>query len=160
MWLRRGKRGRVFYLRFRLPDGRHVQRKLGPEWTQRSRPPAGSEPVGDYLAALDDRRRAVLRKQIDRLNLLSDSMPHLPFPHSSQVEGELRELRCHVGSELHRVLYRRSERLIVLLHIFRKKTKKVPDAEKAIAERRWADFKQRMQAAPRRPPRAAGHDAP
>lgn len=124
------------------------------------RAPDGSEPVRDYLAALDDRRRAVLRKQVDRLNLLSDSMPHLAFPHSSQVDGELRELRCHVGSELHRVLYRRSERLIVLLHIFRKKTKKVPEAEKVIAERRWTDFKQRMEASPRRPPRAAGHDAP
>lgn len=105
------------------------------------RAPDGSEPVRDYLAALDDRRRAVLRKQIDRLNLLSDSMPHLPFPHSSQVEGELRELR----------------RLVVLLHIFGKKTKKVPEAEKVIAERRWTDFKQRMEASPRRPPR---HDAP
>ena len=102
----------------------------------------------------------VPRKQVDRLNLLSDAMPHLPFPHSSQVEGELRELRCHVGSELHRVLYRRSDRLIVLLHIFRKKTKKVPEAEKVVAERRWTDFKRRMEASPRRPPRAAGHDAP
>jgi hypothetical protein len=32
----------------------------------------------------------------------------LPFPWSSQLEGELRELRCHYGSEHDRVLYRRS----------------------------------------------------
>jgi phage-related protein len=102
----------------------------------------------------------VLLNQIDRLNLLTDAIPHLPFPHSSQIEGEFRELRCHVGAELYRVLYRRSERLIVLLHGFRKKTKKVPEAEIRVARDRWEDFKNRMEAEPRRPPRAAGHDAP
>ncbi len=39
--LRERKRGPVFYLRYRLPDGRHVQKLLGPAWTERSRPPAG-----------------------------------------------------------------------------------------------------------------------
>lgn len=124
------------------------------------RAPDGSEPVREYIGALDERRQAVLRNQMDRLNLLRDAVPHLPFPHSSQVEGELRELRCHVGSDLYRLLYRRSERLLVLLHIFRKKTKKIPDAEKRVARRRWDNFKERMEAQPRRPPRAAGRDAP
>src|SRR4051794_37098270 len=36
--LRRGKRRNVFYVKFRLPDGRQVVRKLGPEWRQRGRP--------------------------------------------------------------------------------------------------------------------------
>lgn len=120
----------------------------------------GAEPVREYVAALDERRRVVLRKQLDRLNLLTEAQPHLPFPHSSQIEGELRELRCHLGSELYRVLYRRSDRLIVLLHIFRKKARKVPEPEIRLARRRWEDFKERMEAKPRRPPRAAGHDAP
>jgi phage-related protein len=124
------------------------------------RAPDGSEPVREYVAGLDARRRVVLQNQFDRLNLLTDSLPHLPFPNSSQIEGELRELRCHVGAELYRVLYRRSERLIVLLHIFRKKSKKVPAGEIEVARRRWDDFKERMEAKPRRPPRAAGHDAP
>lgn len=35
----------------------------------------------------------------------------------SQIDGELRELRCHYGSSQYRVLYRRSERLLVLLHM-------------------------------------------
>lgn len=120
----------------------------------------GSEPVREYVAALDERRRAILLNQIGRLNLLTETTPHLPFPHSSQVEGELRELRCHVGAELYRVLYARSEGLLLLLHMFRKKTKKVPEADKAVAVRRWGDFKERMEAQPRRPPRAAGRDAP
>jgi phage-related protein len=41
-----------------------------------------------------------------------------------------------------------------------KRTEKLPDGDITIAEERWADFKQRMDAEPRRPPRAAGKDAP
>ncbi len=113
-----------------------------------------------FLDALDDEAHAVLAQQIDRLNLLSDEVPHLPFPHSSQVDGELRELRCHYGRQLFRVLYRRSDRLLVLLHIFSKRTAKIPASEITLAQQRWDDFKKRMDADPRTPPRAAGHDAP
>jgi hypothetical protein len=35
------KRGRVWYAKYRLPDGRQVQRKIGPAWSERGRPPAG-----------------------------------------------------------------------------------------------------------------------
>lgn len=120
----------------------------------------GDQPVRDYIGALDGRRRAALAHQLARLNELTDRHPHLPFPHSSQVDGELRELRCHIGPELYRVLYRRSGRLVVLLHIFRKSTGKLPSAEIATAQRRWEDFKARMDATPRTPPRAVGNDAP
>lgn len=120
----------------------------------------GSEPVREFVAGLDPKARAALMRQIDRLNGLSDAVPHLPFPHSSQVEGELRELRCHMGSDHYRVLYRRSKRLIVLLHVFPKKTGTLPKAEIKIAQARWDDFKARMDARPRKPPRAVGRDAP
>jgi phage-related protein len=120
----------------------------------------GGEPVREFVAGLGAGRQAALHNQIDRLNLLSDEVPHLPFPHSSQVERELRELRCHYGSELYRVLYRRSERFLVLLHAFRKTTAKIPARDVALAHDRWADFKRRMEQTPRRPPRAIGHDAP
>lgn len=124
------------------------------------RDPDGTEPVRNFIDGLDAKRRAALLRQIDRLNLLSDQLPHLPFPHSSQIAGELRELRCHLGSDHYRVLYRRSDRLILLLHAFPKTTGKVPPGEVKIAEDRWEDFKARMEASPRKPPRAAGHDAP
>jgi phage-related protein len=92
--------------------------------------------------------------------MLANNDPPLPFPHSSQIEGELRELRCHVGREHYRILYRRSRNLFVLLHAFRKDTGQVPEAEKQVARDRWADFKARMDAQRRQPPRAAGSDAP
>lgn len=120
----------------------------------------GSQPVDDFIEGLDVRAQAVLDQQIEHLNLLGPSRPYLPFPHSSQIEGELRELRCHFGSSLYRVLYRRSGNLIVLLHMFRKDTGQVPEREIAIARARFEDFRARMDAPRRRPPRAAGQDAP
>jgi len=120
----------------------------------------GSEPVSDFIDRLTITRQVVLDNQIDRLNMLGSDFSHLPFPHSSQVSGELRELRCHFGRELYRVLYRLSRNLIVLLHIFRKDTGRIPAVEIRIAEERWEDFEARMDADRRTPPRAAGHDAP
>ena len=124
------------------------------------RAPDGSEPVNVFIDGLDARRQVALDNQIDRLNMLTSASPNLPFPHSSQVRGELRELRCHFGRELYRVLYRRSKNLIILLHVFRKDTGRIPEWEIKIAEERWADFKARMDALKRKPPRAAGLDAP
>jgi phage-related protein len=124
------------------------------------RAPDGSEPVNEFIDQLDERKQPTIDLQIDRLNDRPVSAPPLPFPHSSQVRGPLRELRCHYGSELYRILYRRSENLLILLHMLRKDTGKLPEADIALAEQRWSDFKRRMDAASRRPPRAAGHDAP
>lgn len=124
------------------------------------RGPQGHEPVRDVLDALADDAQAAIDNQIDRLNLLSEEVPHLPFPHSSQVEGELRELRCHYGRQLYRVLYRRSDRLLILLHIFSKRSAKIPQREIRVAQERWEDFKARMATEQRVPPRAAGRDAP
>jgi phage-related protein len=124
------------------------------------RDPAGFEPVRDFVDALPEQPQAAVENQIARLNLLTDEIPHLPFPHSSQIEGELRELRCHHGRRLYRILYRRSGRLVILLHVFAKRSAKIRAADIDLAQQRWADFKARMDAAHRVPPRAAGRDAP
>jgi phage-related protein len=120
----------------------------------------GSEPVSDFLDGMPPAAAAAVLFQIDRVNMLSDTDPPLPFPHSSQVDGELRELRCHYGRRLVRILYRRSEGLFILLHAFEKTTAAVPAADRAVAQSRWDDFRRRMDERPRRPPRAAGHDVP
>lgn len=119
-----------------------------------------TEPVNDFIDQLDERKQPAIDLQIDRLNDQPPSAPPLPFPHSSQVRGPLRELRCHYGPELYRILYRRSGNLIILLHMLRKDRGKLADADIRLAEDRWSDFKRRMDAPRRRPPRAAGGDAP
>lgn len=58
------KRGPVYYAKYRLPNGRQVQKKLGPAWTGRGRPPAGyftKRLAEDWLrATLDQARRGTL----------------------------------------------------------------------------------------------------
>ena len=81
-------------------------------------------------------------------------------PSAAQIDGALRELRCHYGKRLFRVLYQRSGNLFVLLHVIEKTTGAVPVADIALAKSRFADFQARMGADPRVPPRPAGHDAP
>lgn len=59
-----GKRRPVWYAKYRLPDGRQVQKRLGPAWTQRGRPPAGyftKRTAEDWLRdTLDEARRGTL----------------------------------------------------------------------------------------------------
>jgi integrase len=58
------KRGPSWYAKYRLPDGRQVQKKLGPAWTERGRPPAGfftKRLAEDWLRdTLADARRGTL----------------------------------------------------------------------------------------------------
>jgi len=58
------KRGPVWYAKYRLPDGRQVQKLLGPAWSERGRPPAGyftKRLAEDQLRdVLDQARRGTL----------------------------------------------------------------------------------------------------
>ena len=54
------------------------------------RDPGGNEPVDDFIEQLQpEQARVVIDNQIDRLNMLRTNDPPLPFPHSSQIAGEL-----------------------------------------------------------------------
>jgi phage-related protein len=122
---------------------------------------SGFEPVDAFIDEIRPvEAQVVLDNQINLLNGLPPSAPPLTFPHSSQIDGPLRELRCHYGNRLFRILYRRSGNLFILLHAFEKRSAKAPPVDIAIANERWRDFEARMNASRRRPPRAAGHDAP
>jgi integrase len=48
------KRGLQWYVKCRLPDGRQAQKRLGPAWTQRGRPPIGYFTKRTAEAALDE----------------------------------------------------------------------------------------------------------
>ncbi len=120
----------------------------------------GRQPVEEFIDGLPPKHQVAVDLAIDRLNGLHPSEPPLAFPATSQVDGELRELRCHYGPVLYRVLYRRSRNLFVLLHMLRKNSGKIPQADIEVARTRWEDFRARMDSQPRRPPRPAGGDAP
>jgi phage-related protein len=124
------------------------------------RKPDGTQPVDEYIERQPPAAKLALDRQIERINMLDESNPHLAFPHSSQIEGELRELRCHYGRKLYRILYRRSEQFVVLLHIFEKHDAQVPEVDKQIARERWSDFRGRLAATRRQPPSPIGRKAP
>lgn len=120
----------------------------------------GNEPVDRFIEALPAKAGKKIDEFIDE-NLTGNPVDAPPpgFPISSQIEGELRKLRIRFGRSRLRILYQRSGNLMVLLHAFEKSTEAVPGAEKALARRRMAEFKQRMNGKPRVPPRAIGRDA-
>ncbi len=89
------------------------------------RAPDASQPVKAFIDALAPERRARIHFQIERLNEFGET---LDYPHTSQVDGELRELRAHYGRSLYRIYYRRSDRFAVLLHIIEKRSRKLPAA--------------------------------
>src|SRR4051794_33455978 len=54
------KRGAAWYAKYRLPDGRQVQKRIGPAWTARGRPPAGyftRRTAEDWLRGILDQAR-------------------------------------------------------------------------------------------------------
>ena len=75
------------------------------------------------------------------IRLLEEQGPTLPFPYSSQVRGKIRELRAHYGDEQHRVLYFGAPgRVFVLLHVFAKRTERVPERDVRIAQVRMERY--------------------
>jgi len=109
------------------------------------------------MTRLPARERRIVVNHIERLKAFG---PDLPYPWSSQVRGQLRELRADAGPTHYRLLYSRSGNLFVRLHMFDKRTARVPEADVQIAIGRWTEFQARLNAHPRTPPRSVGHDAP
>jgi integrase len=52
--LRKGKRGGVWYAKYRLPDGRQVQKRIGRAWTEKTAPPEGYFTKASARAHLDE----------------------------------------------------------------------------------------------------------
>ncbi len=54
------KRGPQWYAKYRLPDGRQLQKRIGPAWSERGRPPEGyftKRLAEDWLREVLDRAR-------------------------------------------------------------------------------------------------------
>jgi|HubBroStandDraft_1064217.scaffolds.fasta_scaffold65553_2 phage-related protein len=121
----------------------------------------GTEPVDEFIQALPPKRAAKIDDFVEEyLNGQTPEAPPPAFPITSQIEGELRELRVRFANTRYRILYQRSENLVVLLQALEKDTEAVPQADIDLAKQRMADFQRRMDVPRRRPPRAAGKDAP
>lgn len=102
--------------------------------------PRGRCPVREYLDGLSAREAARVTFDLD---LLEEFGLALRAPHVRNIRGKLWELRTG-GRIQHRVLYAAaSEKRLVLLHAFTKKTPRTPVGDIAVAERRLADYLER-----------------
>lgn len=73
------------------------------------RDPHGAEPVDEFINALPSKRAAKIDAYIDEhLNGRRPDEPPPEYPISSQLDGELRELRVRFANTRYRVLYQRS----------------------------------------------------
>jgi phage-related protein len=97
----------------------------------------GREPVADFIDSLPIPGQAKVLRLID---LLADYGVLLKEPYTRQIKSKLRELRITDRSGEIRILYFGiSQRRIILLHAFNKRTRKTPGKEIEIAEKRMSD---------------------
>jgi phage-related protein len=120
----------------------------------------GRAPVDEFLGSLSRPAATAVKRQIAELNGLPVGAPPLEYPKTAQIDGPLRELRCHSGNDLYRIFYRRSRGLFVLLHAIPKRSRKIPRSDIALAQKRWEHFREWMDGSNRRGPRPLGKDAP
>jgi phage-related protein len=92
----------------------------------------GDAPAKDFLESLPERPR---KKAMAWIELLKARGPNLTRPYADIVSGPIRELRLWFGRLEIRLLYFIHGRRILLTHGFIKKTREIPAAEIAYAER-------------------------
>lgn len=92
----------------------------------------GEKPVAKFINNLTP---ATYAKTLHTLELLKQYGLFLSMPHCKKVTNSLYELRIR-GKEEIRIFYFIRERKIYLLHVFKKKTQKIPKKEIEIATKR------------------------
>ena len=100
---------------------------------------SGRSPVTEYLASISLAERAKVARYLE---LLREFGPSLAMPQARHIEGKLWELR----PDAHRLFYAMlSERRCIVLHAFRKTSRKAPRREIEQALRRLDDFIQQQE---------------
>lgn len=97
-------------------------------------------PVKEFIDKLGTENKKAQAKVLRSLLLLSEYGLDLGFPHISNISKKLWELRVSFGNNHYRILFTIvSNRVIILLHGFLKKTSKIPDKELRIACKRMSN---------------------
>jgi phage-related protein len=108
-----------------------------PEWTVNFCTDArGRSDVRDFINGLPVRDRARVR---NTLRLLREFGVLLQLPHARHISGRRGLWELRVGA-IRLFYFAHTERRFIILHGFRKKTRRTPRGEIATAERRMAEF--------------------
>ena len=100
--------------------------------------PGGTSPVEEFLESLDEKTQTRFAWAIEQLRVRNTQAGE---PLVRHIEGKIWELRRESNTNIYRLFYFFStERRIVFLHGFQKKTKKTPGREIDIALARLEDY--------------------
>ena len=103
----------------------------------------GNAPVLEFLDGLPETQRAKLLAAVKKLK---EYGPTLPFPYSSQVEGNLRELRTRFGKTRLRILYfGDANQVFILLHGIVKDTEKLEASDIKAAQGRMTNHENKLK---------------
>jgi len=91
-----------------------------------------SKPIDEFISTLTTDTKAKIFKSLD---LLENYGPMIGMPHVKKIEKLLFELRIR-GKEEIRLFFICSKQKIYFLHIFKKKTQKIPLKELNLARKR------------------------
>lgn len=104
---------------------------------------SGRVPVQQFLAELDEKALTRMMASTEQLRV-RNTQAHEPLVR--HIEGKIWELRRESDTNIYRIFYVfASNRRIVLLHGFPKKTQKTPRNEIEIAQRRLTAFELQEQ---------------
>lgn len=97
-----------------------------------------SIPVFEYIEKLSDKDQV---KIFDYINSLSVHPEFRKEPFSRHLSGKLRELKVDFSHNRHRIIYFfRIEKIIILLHAFKKKTNRTPTREISKAKKCMQEY--------------------
>lgn len=100
-------------------------------------------PVAEFVSSLSPKEQAKIARALD---LLREFGPRVGMPYTKHLEEGIWELRVPFGGQAFRLLYFvETDRLVVVVHVFSKKTSKVPRRDINIAIARMRDYKQRKK---------------
>jgi len=101
------------------------------------------EPVKEFILQLDYNTRHEIIHVID---LLYQNNVLLSRPYVEKIANHLRVLRVKHGSDIYRIFFFAFKgKQFILLHIFQKKTDKLPENEIALAVKRMLDYRERFE---------------
>lgn len=85
---------------------------------------------GDYPIKkfMDDQNESTYSKILRSIELIKKHGPFLKPPYAKKIQQNLYELRIQ-GKEAIRIFYTKTEYTYILLHVFKKKSQKIPDRE-------------------------------
>jgi phage-related protein len=96
----------------------------------------GDRPVSDYIESLD---KSTIKKIVRAIEAVSKYGTATPQPFNKKINKDIYEIRT-TGKLNIRILYTNYRDSLVLLHIYKKKTNKLPTKELATAESRLKQY--------------------